>query len=169
MRLIYGFLIAVMVLSLLRIAMSLRSVARKPTEDWDSRFITQLRKAGVSAFELHPIDFFFELPSEAACEQVATELTADGFVVDRRQLDVDAVLAAAEGDFERPARDAAPASMPATAGTAQYSLHARKSLRLIVPEIQALSKRFNELATRHGGKYDGWAIGRQDAAREATR
>jgi hypothetical protein len=159
-QLIYGFLIAVMVLSLLRIAMSLRSVAKKPVEDWDSRFITQLRKAGVSAFEQHPIDFFFELPGEAACEQVATQLTADGFVVDRRDLDVDAVLAAAEGDFGRPARDAA-AAAPAATGSRQYSLHARKSLRLIVPEIQALSKRFNELAIQHGGKYDGWAIGRQ--------
>lgn len=169
MRLIYGFLIAVMVLSLLRIALSLRSVARKPTEDWDSRFITQLRKAGVSAFEHHPIDFFFELPTEAACEQVDAELSADGFVVDRRQLDVDAVLAAAEGDFERPARDADANAVPVATGSRQYSLHARKSLRLIVPEIQALSKRFNELASRHGGKYDGWAIGRQDAARETAR
>lgn len=164
MQLIYWFLIAVMALSLLRIAMSLRSVAKKPVEDWDSRFITQLRKAGVSAFEQHPIDFFFELPSEAACDQVDATLSADGFVVDRRQLDVDAVLAAAEGDFERPARDATPV---VTSGGRQFSLHARKSMRLITPEIQALSKRFNELATQHGGKYDGWAIARQDAAREA--
>jgi hypothetical protein len=29
---------------------------------------------------------------------------------------------------------------------------------LLVPEMQALTARFNELAAKHGGKYDSWAV-----------
>ncbi len=37
-----------------------------------------------------------------------------------------------------------------------YSLHASKSMRLIVPDMQALSTRLDALAAEFGGRYDGW-------------
>jgi len=37
-----------------------------------------------------------------------------------------------------------------------YSLHATKSMRLIVPDMQALSERLTTLAGEFGGRYDGW-------------
>ena len=40
---------------------------------------------------------------------------------------------------------------------AGFSLHASKSMRLIVPEMQATSRRLTALATELGGRYDGWA------------
>ena len=38
-----------------------------------------------------------------------------------------------------------------------FSLHASKSMRLIVPDMQDLTQRFTALATEFGGRYDGWA------------
>jgi hypothetical protein len=37
-----------------------------------------------------------------------------------------------------------------------YSLHASKSMRLIVPDMQAMSERLTALAGEFGGRYDGW-------------
>jgi hypothetical protein len=37
-----------------------------------------------------------------------------------------------------------------------YSLHATKSMRLIVPEMQDLSQKLTTLAAEFGGRYDGW-------------
>jgi hypothetical protein len=31
-------------------------------------------------------------------------------------------------------------------------------MRLIVPEMQQLTARFNALAQQHGGRYDTWAL-----------
>jgi hypothetical protein len=38
-----------------------------------------------------------------------------------------------------------------------FSLHATKSMRLILPDVQALSARMTGLATEFKGRYDGWA------------
>lgn len=38
-----------------------------------------------------------------------------------------------------------------------FSLHARKSMRLSVPDMRELSQRFTALAVAQGGRYDGWA------------
>jgi len=40
-----------------------------------------------------------------------------------------------------------------------FSLHASKALRLAVPDMQEKSRRFQELAAAHRGRYDGWAAG----------
>jgi Regulator of ribonuclease activity B len=37
-----------------------------------------------------------------------------------------------------------------------YSLHATKSMRLIVPDMQELSQRMTALAAEFNGRYDGW-------------
>jgi hypothetical protein len=31
-------------------------------------------------------------------------------------------------------------------------------MRLIIPDMQALTARFNQLAESHGGRYDNWAV-----------
>lgn len=125
-------LIGVGALSLLRIVTQLRRFARpKEDADWDSRFISQLRKAGVGAFDPQSVDFFFALPSAEACAAVTAALEPE-FEVDSR--------AEPEGG---------------------YSLHANREMRLIVPDMQALTARFRALAEQHGGKYDGWAVAKK--------
>jgi hypothetical protein len=127
-------LVAIAAFSLLRIVSQWRGVARKKSVvDWDEQFILQLRRAGVSSFEDHLVDFFFTLPSMAACEQLAAQLRADGYSVDMR----------------------------AAEETGMFSLHAQLTMRLAVTEMQALTRRFNELAAQHGGKYDNWAVARK--------
>ncbi len=127
-------LVAVAIFSLIRIVSQWRGVSRKQRRiDWDEHFIQQLRKAGVNTFEEHAVDFFFTLPTRAACEQVAFTLRPDGYSLDIK---------------EDPA-----------GGT--FSLHAQRSLRLVVPEMQAITARFAELATQHGGKYDNWAVAKK--------
>ena len=42
-------------------------------------------------------------------------------------------------------------------GDLRYSLHARKSMQLTVPDMQSLSRRLTDTATALGGRYDGWA------------
>lgn len=128
---IYIALIGVAAVSLLRIVGSLRKATRRNAadEDWDARFIHQLRKAGVAPFDAHPVDFFFALPSQRACDEIARVLEAEGYETDSR--------AEPEGGF---------------------SLHAQNEMRLIVPDMQALTLRFRQLAEERGGKYDGWAV-----------
>ena len=129
-------LVAVAAFSLLRIISQWRGVSRRKRGiDWDEHFIQQLRKAGVNTFDEHAVDFFFTLPTRAACEQVAFALRPDGYKIDIK---------------EDPA-----------GGT--FSLHAQRSLRLVVPEMQALTARFVELAAKHGGKYDNWAVAKAKA------
>ncbi len=154
-------LVALMIVSVVRIVMGVRGGVKKAAvEDWDTRFIAQLRRAGVSAFELHDVDFFLGLPTEAACDAVTPILEAEGFAVDRRKLDIDAAIAAARVGLDRPERDPPVSAGAAAEAAPEFSLHARKQLRLLVPEMQALSKRFNELAVQYGGRYDGWAVAR---------
>jgi hypothetical protein len=130
---IFAILIAVAAFSLLRIISQVRRVTRnKGDDDWDARFIGQLRKAGIAPFDPQPVDFLFALPSAQACSAVAAELEAEGYTVDSRE--------EPEGGF---------------------SLHANREMRLIVPDMQALTARFKTLAEQHGGKYDGWAVAKK--------
>jgi Regulator of ribonuclease activity B len=127
-----GMLFVAGAFALFRILSHLRRMKSASADDWDARFINQLRKAGVAPFDAHEVDFFFGLPGEAASTQIAQVLRADGFETDGK---------------------------PDEEGTG-WSLHARKSMRLIVPEMQALTLRFRQLAEEQGGKYDGWAVGK---------
>ena len=69
--------------------------------------------------------------TQAACEQVAAVLGAAAFTVDFRRVDPE------RGD--------------------RYTLHAFKSMRISVPDMQATTREFTALAAQHGGRYDGWA------------
>lgn len=125
-------LVVIAAFSLLRIFSQWRGMSRKRGRiDWDEHFIQQLRKAGVSAFEDHAVDFFFTARERTASEQLAGALRADGYTVDVKQ-NPDG------GDF---------------------SVHAQRSMRLAVPDMQALRARFVELASQHGASYDNWAVG----------
>ena len=103
--------------------------------DWDEQFIMQLRKAGVNAFEEHDVDFFFTMPDAKSSSAVRGQLAANGFHV--------------VGEHANP--------------DGGYSLDMRRRMRLVVPEMQALTVRFNALASEAGGKYDNWAIGTRPA------
>jgi hypothetical protein len=117
---------------LFRIISQWRGVAlRKKPIDWDTHFIQGLRKAGVDTFVEHTVDFFFTVATREGAEKMASVLRAEGYQVD--------VLEAREI-------------------SGQFSLHASRRMRLIVPDMQALTIRFNSLAAEHGGQYDNWAV-----------
>lgn len=119
-------------MSLLRIVSQWRKVYRPKDDDWDARFIAQLRKTGITPFDSYPVDFFFDLPTEQACSDVAALLEPEGYAVDSRP----------------------------EAETGRFSLHATFTMRLVVDDMKALTQRFRALAEEKGGKYDGWAVGK---------
>ena len=127
-----AILVGVAAMSLFRIVAQWRRATRPKDDDWDARFIGQLRKAGIAPFEAVPVDFFFDLPNEQASNEVTELLKAEGFEVDSRP----------------------------EADTGRYSLHATFAMRLLVDEMKALTLRFRALAEEKGGKYDGWAVGK---------
>ena len=119
---------------LVRIYFNVRKLrAAAMRDDWDAQQISHLRALGSDPFRAHDVDFFFGLPSEAACEAVRKQLELEGFTVDTK-----------------PVPDAV---------DQVFSLHARKTMRLSVPDMQELGRRFRELAAVHGGRYDGWTAG----------
>lgn len=123
--------LAAAVIIVFRIYTKIRNLRNLRREDWDTRAIDRLRKQGSDPFKAHEVDFFLALPSEEACRAVNSQLETEGYAVD--------IKAVPESpDFA-------------------FSLHARKSMRLSVPDMQAISRRFNALAESHGGRYDGWA------------
>jgi hypothetical protein len=123
-------LVAVAAFSLMRVVSQWRGLGRpKRVIDWDEHFIQTLRKAGVNTFDEHVVDFFFTMPSRAAAEKLAFTLRPEGYQLDIRD---------AEGG--------------------EASLHAQRRLRLVVADMQQLTRRFQGLAAEHGGKYDNWAV-----------
>jgi hypothetical protein len=119
------------VVVVLRMYFALRRVRRPEHEDWDEMLVKNLRAQGSDPFREHDIDFFFDLPDEAACAAVAAQLAGKGYGVDFRRVDPD------RGD--------------------RYTLHATRQMRLAVQEMQALRIEFDQLAAGHAGRYDGWA------------
>ena len=101
------------------------------SESWDEKVIAQLRQRGYAPFNPYPVDFFLALPDEAAVQSVRTRLESEGFAVDVKPLENDPEL--------------------------NFSLHATKSMRLIVPDMQELGKKLTAIATESRGRYDGWA------------
>jgi Regulator of ribonuclease activity B len=115
-----------------RIYYGIRKMKERTVKDWDERLIDRLRKSGSDPFQPHEVDFFMAMPSEAAGHAVAAILEAEGYRVD--------VKAAPDNPADHP-----------------FSLHAIKSMRLSVPGMHELTKRFQELAKANGGHYDGWS------------
>ncbi len=96
-----------------------------------------MRAQGGDPFRPYDVDFFFDLPDQAACEQLGALLKARDFAVDFRQVDAD------RGD--------------------RYTLHAFKALRISVPDMQALTVEFKELASAPRGALRRLGRGRHDA------
>jgi hypothetical protein len=114
-----------------RIWQNLQKLRRQKNDSWDARLIDQLRKRGSDPFKAHDVDFFLAFPTPQAAEDLAAQLRAEGF-------DADVVDEPESGEL-------------------RYSLHAHKSMKLTVPDMQALSRRLTEAATARAGRYDGWS------------
>ena len=128
-----SFLVALVVALLLivaRVYFKVRAAARNRVATWDAQLIERLRARGYVPFNDYAVDFFLALPNEAACQQVRARLEPE-FSVDIKPMQE-------QGEFP-------------------LSLHATKSMRLILPDMQALSARMTALATEFQGRYDGWA------------
>lgn len=115
-----------------RVYFNLRRLrAANSTESWDEKMIAGLRARGYAPFNSYPVDFFMSLPDEAAVQGARGRLEADGFGVDVKPLENDPEL--------------------------NFSLHASKTMKLIVPDMQEIGRRMTAIATEFKGRYDGWA------------
>jgi hypothetical protein len=114
-----------------RIWQNLQKLRRQKNDSWDARLIDQLRKRGSDPFKAHDVDFFLAFPTPDAAEDLAKQLRGEGF-------DADVVDEPESGEL-------------------RYSLHAHKSMKLTVPDMQELSRRLTEAATARQGRYDGWS------------
>jgi hypothetical protein len=101
------------------------------TESWDEKVIMGLRSRGYAPFNPYPVDFFIALPDDAAVQGARTRLESEGYGVDVKPLENDPEL--------------------------NFSLHATKTMKLVVPEMQEIGRRMTALATEFRGRYDGWA------------
>jgi len=119
------------VVAVLRIYFTVRKLRAQQTDDWDEKLVKNLRAQGGDPFSPYEVDFFFDLPDEDACAKVGALLRTREYAIDYRRVDPD------RGD--------------------RYTLHALKSVRVSVPEMQALTRELSALAVHHGGRYDGWA------------
>jgi hypothetical protein len=123
-------LVAALALIAVRIYSKLRLAGKSRAETWDEQVIGRLRSQGYAPFKDYRVDFFLALPDEAACQGARSRLEPE-FSVDVKPLENDSALA--------------------------YSLHATKTMRLVVPDVQEISRRLTALATEFHGRYDGWA------------
>jgi len=123
-------LVAAALLAVVRVFVGLRRNRGRMEDDWDARLVQNLRAAGGNAFTPYEVDFFFNLPDEAACAAMRAVLEPEGFTIDSRVMGGE--------------------------GASGYSLHARKPVRVSVTQMQEYSQRFRRLAQQHGGHYDGW-------------
>jgi hypothetical protein len=123
-------LLAALALIAVRIYSKLRLAQKSRAESWDEQVIGRLRSQGYAPFKDYRVDFFLALPDEAACQGARTRLEPE-FSVDVKPLENDPELA--------------------------YSLHATKTMRLVVPDMQEISRRLTAVATEFHGRYDGWA------------
>ena len=125
------FIFAVIII-VVRVFFNMRKVKQaNSSESWDEKVIAGLRQRGYAPFNPYPVDFFLALPDDAAVQAVRGRLETDGFTVDVKPLENDPEL--------------------------NFSLHASKSMRLIVPDMQELGRKLTALAKEFRGRYDGWA------------
>ncbi|MBV8143872.1 MAG: ribonuclease E inhibitor RraB [Gammaproteobacteria bacterium] len=123
-------LAAALVLIALRVYFKLRAARKLRAESWDEQVIGRLRSQGYVPFNDYRVDFFLALPNESACQGARARLEPE-FSVDVKPLTDDPELA--------------------------FSLHASKTMRLVVPDMQEMTRRLTALATELHGRYDGWA------------
>jgi hypothetical protein len=130
MRSFVAALVVALVLIAVRVYFKLRAAQRNRVASWDAQLIERLRGRGYVPFNEYPVDFFLALPDQAATQAVRARLEPE-FSVDIKPIQEEADL--------------------------PFSLHATKTMRLILPDMQALSARMSALAAEFHGRYDGWA------------
>jgi hypothetical protein len=115
-----------------RVYFNLRRVRQaNSTESWDEKMIAGLRARGYAPFNPYPVDFFMALPDDVAVQSARGKLEAAGFGVDVKPLENDPEL--------------------------NFSLHATKTMRLLVPDMQEIGRQMTTIAKENRGRYDGWA------------
>ena len=124
---------------LVRLYRTLRKMRPEHQESADEKMIERLRAKGFAPFNEYPIAFFLALPDEAACSAVRARLEPEGFSVDVRPM-----TAQLFGESE-------------SGGALRLSLHATKSMRLILADMVEFSRKMTAIAAEHHGRYDGWA------------
>ncbi|MFM7625694.1 MAG: ribonuclease E inhibitor RraB [Gammaproteobacteria bacterium] len=116
-----------------RVVQKVRTLRNTRDEDWDARFISQLRRSGVDPFKPVDVDFFLALPTREAAERLAARLEDDLFTPDIR---------VTEDALDLP-----------------VSVQARKMMQINELGIRTAVERLRELVAAEGGRYDGWAPG----------
>ncbi len=122
---------AIALIVLARLYFTLRKLRPSHTASWDEMMIERLRAQGYAPFKEYPVDFFLALPDEVACSAVRARLELDGFSVDVKPIGDEVTL--------------------------PLSLHASKTMRLILLDMTELSQRLSAIASEFHGRYDGWA------------
>jgi Regulator of ribonuclease activity B len=122
-----------------RLYFTVRKMRPAHSESWDEKMIERLRSQGYAPFNDYPVAFFLALPDEASCAAARARLEPEGFSVDVRPMKVELF------------------GESATEGSLPLSLHATKSMRLILLDMVEHSHRFTALAHELNGRYDGWA------------
>ncbi len=106
-------------------------LTRRPARtDSDAQIIDRLEKTGSDLTRAHAIEFLFYFPSGASADAASTRLRADGYDVSLQEI----------------------------ATGARWVLVATRSMVPLLPELQALRSKFDELAGREGGLYDNWKL-----------
>jgi hypothetical protein len=123
-------LLAALLVVAVRLGGKLRAANKLRAEGWDEQQISRLRAQGYLPFKEYQVDFFLALPDDAACQAARVRLEPE-FSVDVKPVENDR-------DLSR-------------------SLHATKTMHLIVPEMQEVRRRLSALAQELNGRYDGWA------------
>lgn len=131
MTLAYVFLFLGGAIAIWRIWLSIKRARDRPAHSWDERLIERLRLEGSDPFQPHDVVFFFGLPSEDSAQRVVERLVREGYLAEYKHVHEQVELT--------------------------FSVHAQRSIRLSVPDMQATSRKFNELAAEFHGRYDGWA------------
>jgi len=126
-------LVGALGLVVLRLYFKVRAAGRGRAESWDEQMIARLRTQGFAPFNDYPVDFFLALPDEAAVRAARARLEPE-FAVDTKPVTESSELA--------------------------FSVHATKTMRLVVPDMQEISRRLGGLAAELAGRYDGWAAGK---------
>lgn len=131
MKLAYLLLLIGGAAALVRIWFSVKKYRDQPAHNWDAKLIESLRKQGSDPFQPHDVVFFFGFPGESEAQRVVERLVQDGYAAEYRHAPDQPELS--------------------------YSVHAQRSVRLSVSDMQATSRKLNALASEFHGRYDGWA------------
>ena len=121
------FLVLVLIIIALLDGLFLACRKKQPT-DLDQQVLDQLKTAGSDLSSLHDIEFFLYFPTEAAANEAAIGVKAEG-------CDVNVKLGADEKN---------------------WLCYATKRMVPNHNELANLRRRFNEIAQKGGGEYDGW-------------